>query len=43
MGGVFVEKFLANAQWIWCNHAPQNDEYGEFVDHFTYRSGQVFL
>ena len=38
-----MEKFLANAQWIWCNHAPQNDEYGEFIDHFTYRSGKAIL
>ena len=38
-----MEKFLAAAKWIWCNHAPQNDEYGEFVDSFTYESGKAIL
>lgn len=34
---------LKNANWIWCNKNPQPDEYGEFVDHFTYDGGDVTL
>ena len=38
MNGLFK-----NANWIWCNANPQSDEYGEFVDHFTYKEGKVIL
>ncbi len=31
------------AAWIWSNSNPQQDEYGEFVDHFTYEKGTVTL
>ena len=24
-----------NASWIWCNNAPQPDEYGEFYSEFS--------
>mgnify|MGYP003290392488 CR=1 FL=1 len=34
---------IKNAQWIWCNHDPKQDEYGEFVDAFSYESGNVTL
>lgn len=29
---------IKNAQWIWCNNNPKQDEYGEFVDIFLYES-----
>ncbi len=29
--------------WIWSNSNPKEDEYGEFVDFFTYESGTVTL
>ena len=38
-----MRKYLAEAQWIWCNSAPANDEYGEFVDSFFYQSGKAVL
>lgn len=38
-----MKKYLAEAQWIWCNNAPENDEYGEFVDSFFYQSGKAIL
>ncbi len=38
-----MENYLNNATWIWCNSNPKEDEYGEFVDHFTYESGKVML
>lgn len=31
------------ASWIWSNSTPQQDEYGEFVDHFIYEEGNVIL
>ena len=31
------------ASWIWSNPNPQQDEYGEFVDHFIYEEGNVIL
>lgn len=31
------------ASWIWSNPNPQQDEYGEFVDHFVYEEGSVTL
>ena len=34
---------LKNADWIWCNTNSKEDEYGEFVDFFTYTSGKVIL
>ncbi len=34
---------LKQASWIWCNENPNKDEYGEFVDTFTYESGKVVL
>lgn len=38
-----MEKILQKAKWIWCHDNPMPDEYGEFVDHFTYESGEVVL
>ena len=38
-----MNKLLENAHWIWCNNKPQNDEYGEFVDSFSYENGKVIL
>ena len=38
-----MRKYLSDANWIWCNDAPEKDEYGEFVDSFTYESGKVVL
>lgn len=38
-----MKKYLADAQWIWCNNSPENDEYGEFVDSFFYQSGKAIL
>ena len=34
---------IKNAQWIWCNNNPKQDEYGEFADNFSYESGKVIL
>ena len=34
---------IKNAQWIWCNNNPKQDEYGEFADNFSYKSGKVIL
>ena len=34
---------MNTTEWIWCNSSPKPDEYGEFVDHFTYHAGNVFL
>lgn len=34
---------IKNAQWIWCNNNPKQDEYGEFADSFSYKSGKVIL
>ena len=34
---------LKQASWIWSNARPKADEYGEFVDDFTYVSGKVLL
>ncbi len=38
-----MAEHIKNAQWIWCNSNPKQDEYGEFVDEFTYESGKVTL
>lgn len=38
-----MNKLLENAHWIWCSSKPQNDEYGEFVDSFSYENGKVIL
>ncbi len=38
-----MKKYLTDAQWIWCNNSPENDEYGEFVDSFFYQSGKAIL
>ena len=38
-----MTEHLKNADWIWCNADPKEDEYGEFVDFFTYTSGKVTL
>ena len=38
-----TKKFFKTASWIWSNPNPQQDEYGEFVDHFTYKEGTVTL
>lgn len=34
---------IKTADWIWCNANPKEDEYGEFVDAFSYTSGNVLL
>ncbi len=34
---------LKQASWIWCNENAKKDEYGEFVDAFTYELGKVVL
>ena len=34
---------FSSAKWVWCNKTPQEDEYGEFVDHFSYERGKVVL
>ena len=38
-----MAEHIKNAQWIWCNGDPKQDEYGEFVDDFPYESGIVTL
>ena len=38
-----TKDFSTNAVWIWPTSSPQQDEYGEFVDHFTYQEGRVIL
>lgn len=38
-----MRDILEKSKWIWCNTSPGNDEYGEFVDHFTYDDGKVIL
>lgn len=38
-----MNRVFEHAKWIWCNSQPQNDEYGEFVDTFTYKGGSVLL
>ena len=35
--------FLDSAKWIWCTENPQKDEYGEFVEEFSYDAGTVTL
>ena len=30
-------------EWIWCNAEPQKDEYGEFVDNFSWETGKALL
>ena len=32
-----------NTNWIWSGSNPKEDEYGEFVDFFTYESGTITL
>lgn len=34
---------LEKCNWIWCNSNPDCDEYGEFVDAFSYNGSKVFL
>ena len=38
-----MEEIFKNGKWIWCNANPKHDEYGEFVDSFTYETGKVTL
>lgn len=38
-----MKQYIKDADWIWCNSNPKNDEYGEFVDSFTYENGKVIL
>ena len=35
--------FLDYAKWIWCSVDSQYDEYGEFVEEFSYQNGTVTL
>ena len=35
--------FTDDAKWIWCNDNASPDEYGEFVDTFSYHGGNVVL
>jgi hypothetical protein len=37
------DNMFENAKWIWCNDAPQSDEYGEFYSEFDYRAGKLVL
>ena len=37
------KEWLSNADWIWCNSNPHQDEYGEFIDEFMYDAGSVVL
>ena len=34
---------LTKARWIWCSDAPDCDEYGEFLDSFTFSGAPVTL
>ena len=34
---------LSDARWIWCNSTPDRDEYGEFVDFFSFSGAPVTL
>lgn len=38
-----MKNFLDSAKWIWCSTAPKYDEYGEFVEEFSYKEGTVIL
>lgn len=38
-----MKNFLDSANWIWCSANPQQDEYGEFVEEFSYKTGTVTL
>lgn len=34
---------LDKSKWIWCNHSPDMDEYGEFIDKFQYKNSDTYL
>ena len=36
-----MKNFLDSAKWIWCSTDPKYDEYGEFVEEFSYKEGTV--
>lgn len=38
-----MNHLFEQAKWIWCNENPQSDEYGEFIDTFTYEDGELYL
>lgn len=38
-----MSDFLKEARWIWCNDHPLADEYGEFVETFSYNGGSALL
>ena len=38
-----MREIFEKASWIWCNSSPEEDEYGEFADSFTYKSGRAVL
>ncbi len=38
-----MREIFEKASWIWCNSSPGEDEYGEFADSFTYKSGRAVL
>lgn len=38
-----MNQLPGTAKWIWWNNEAKPDEYGEFVDNFTYRGGSVVL
>ncbi len=38
-----MAEHIKNAHWIWCSCDPQMDEYGEFVDEFSYEAGKATL
>lgn len=38
-----MDQTFKNANWIWCNSKAESDEYGEFVDIFSYEEGNVVL
>lgn len=38
-----MDNVFKNAKWIWCNSTAGSDEYGEFVDFFSYDNGKVLL
>lgn len=38
-----MKNTFKKAIWIWCNDDPQEDEYGEFIDNFSYQTGKAVL
>ena len=38
-----MKNTFEKASWIWCNDNPQEDEYSEFMDSFSYQTGKVVL